>query len=59
MVDLFQTFSISEILICIVLLALAIKGVISFVDWANERIKKIFNKEYEKIDNKKIIEKKL
>lgn len=55
MLALLQKYSISEILVFIVLLALAIKGVISFVDWVIEKIKKAFNKGYSKIDEKRKI----
>lgn len=55
MLALLQRYSISEILIFIVLLALAIKGVITFIDWVHEKIKKAFNREQNKIDEKKQI----
>lgn len=55
MINLLQRYSISEILIFIVLLALAIKGVITFIDWVHEKIKKAFNKQQNKIDEKKKI----
>lgn len=57
MLALLQKYSISEILVFIVLLALAIKGVISFVDWVIEKIKKAFNKGYSEIDEKRKITK--
>ena len=59
MINLLQRYPVSQILIFIVLLALAIKGVISFIDWANEKIKKAFNKQYKKIDDKKAVEEKI
>lgn len=59
MINLLQAYPVSEILIFVVLLALAIKGVITFIDWVNERLKKAFNKKTEKIDEKKEVEKKL
>lgn len=59
MLALLQNYSVSEILIFIVLLALAIKGVISFIDWVNEKIKKAFNKGYNKINEKEEINKRL
>ena len=55
MLTLLQRYSISEILIFIILLALAIKGVISFIDWTVEKIRKVFNKEHNKIDEKRKI----
>lgn len=59
MLALLQRYSISEILIFIILLALAIKGVITFIDWTYEKIKKAFNKQQNKIDEKKQILNKL
>lgn len=59
MINLLQKYPISEILTFIVLLALAFKGVVSFVDWANERVKIVFNKQHSKIDEKKQIENRL
>ena len=59
MIALLQRYSISEILIFIVILALAIKSLISFFDWAGERIKKVFNKQYNKINQKEELEKRL
>ena len=40
MLELFKNFSIEQIIIFIVLLALAIKGCVSFIDWIVERNKK-------------------
>lgn len=45
MVELLSIYSVSEILAIIVTLALAIKGVVSFWDWAKERLQRMFNKE--------------
>ena len=42
-----------------IFLALAVKSLVSFFDWANDRIQKIFNKEYSKIDEKQEIERRL
>ena len=44
MIELLQKFSIQNILIFIVLLALAIKGCISFFDWIIDRNKKMVHK---------------
>ncbi|MCD7810246.1 MAG: hypothetical protein LUG91_00075 [Ruminococcus sp.] len=55
MKDLLTSYSVSEILIFCVMLALAVKGVVSFFDWSKERLKKIFDKGYaEKERDKKI-----
>lgn len=45
MVELLSIYSVSEILAIIVTLAFAVKGVVSFWDWAKERLRKMFNKE--------------
>ena len=45
MLELLQNFSLKDILIFTIILALAIKGIIDFVDWAKKRIRKGFKKE--------------
>lgn len=45
MQQLLQDFSISQILMFIVILAAATKGLISFIDWARERITKQVHKQ--------------
>ena len=45
MKDLLANYSVNEIIIFIVTLALAIKGCVSFFDWAMDRLRKVFNKE--------------
>jgi len=37
MLDLLKNYSLSEIVIFVVVLALAVKGVIDFYDWAKNR----------------------
>lgn len=59
MIALLQQYSLSEILMFIILLALAVKSLISFFDWGYDHIKRIFNKEYFKIDEKKELERRL
>ena len=44
MLDLFQTYSVQQILIFIIFLAIAIKGVVSFIDWIGNRLKKFVYK---------------
>lgn len=41
--ELLQNFTVEQILIFVVLLAGAIKGIISFFDWTAERLRKLFN----------------
>lgn len=43
--ELLATFSIAEIIMFLVLFATALKGVITFWDWAVDRLRKIFNKQ--------------
>jgi len=38
MLELLAAYSVEEILVFIVMLAVAIKGVVSFIDWANKII---------------------
>ena len=45
MLDLLKNYSLSDIAIFIVILALAIKGVVDFYDWAKNRIRKPIDKE--------------
>jgi hypothetical protein len=45
MVGLLSTYTLSEIIVFIVTLALALKGVISFYDWAKERFQQFFSKD--------------
>lgn len=45
MAQLLATYSIAEILVFITLLAIAVKGVVTFWDWAADRLRKIFHKE--------------
>ena len=44
MIDLLKTFSIQQIIIFIVLLALAIKGVVSFIDWLKNKNNEVAKK---------------
>ena len=58
MLELLQQYSIKEIVIFVIVLAAAIKGIISFWDWGVVTLRKIFNKEtneerrQEEINNK-------
>lgn len=59
MEKLLAAYSITEILVFIVVLALAIKGVITFYDWAVERLKRVFDKEYKATTDKQQLENRL
>ena len=57
MAQLLTTYSIHEILVFIIILALGIKGFITFWDWAAERLRKFFHKENQQdLDREKIQE---
>lgn len=45
MKELFSKYSVDEVVMFVIMLALAIKGLISFIDWAHDRLKQYFNKE--------------
>lgn len=49
MLELLNKYSITEIIVFLVTFALAVKGVISYFDWIQERLKKVLKKE-NKID---------
>ena len=56
MLDLLSNYTVSEIIVFLVLLALAVKGVVSYGDWGMNRLRKIFNKETEREKEKREIE---
>lgn len=52
---LLANYSLSQILLFLVVFSIALKGVVTFWDWAIERLRKIFKKEsQEENDSKKI-----
>lgn len=59
MIELLATYSLTEILTFIITFALAIKGFVTFWDWAIDRIRKIFKKETQKDKEKQLLEEKL
>lgn len=59
MEKLLTNYSISEIIIILVTVALAIKSLITFFEWVIERIQKVFNKEFAIRNDKKQFENKL
>ncbi len=59
MVALLQQYSLSEIFMFTIFLALAIKSLISFFDWAYDRINKVFNRQNSKINYQKELERRL
>lgn len=55
MAQLLNNYSLHEILIFLIVLALGIKGFITFWDWAVDRLRKIFHKENQQdLDREKI-----
>ena len=59
MEQLFQQYSLSDIIIFTILLVLAIKSLISFFDWAQDRFNKGFNKKNIKNIEKQELEQRL
>ena len=59
MLELLQHYSISEIFLFIILLALAFKSVVSFFEWLEERLKKAFNIRFGKMSEKEKINKRI
>ena len=59
MLELINNYSISEVLTFLIIFALASKSVVTFWDWAIDRLKKIFNKEVEVQEEKDLIEERL
>lgn len=59
MLTLLQNYSLSDIFIFTIFLALAVKSLISFFDWFQEYLRKIFNKEYNKMSEKEKLEERL
>ena len=55
MLNLLKNYSLTEIIVFIIMLALAVKGIIDFYDWAKKRIKEPIDNSY----NKKQIGKKM
>lgn len=56
MKELLNTFSVEQILLFIVLLAAAFKGVVSWIDWAKDKGNKIFEGKHKKITLQKSVE---
>ena len=57
MLDLLKEYPIGQILICIIMIALATKEVVSYVKWIKERNKERFDEAYEKKQKDEILEK--
>lgn len=59
MLELLKQYSLSDILIFIIIFALAIKSIVTFFDWAIERFQKIFNKQHTELNEKEQLERRL
>lgn len=59
MLQLLQSYSLSDILIFIVILALAVKSVITFFDWVKERFQKVFNRQHTELNEREELERRL
>lgn len=59
MKELLTTYSISDILVFIVLIALAIRGVVTFYDWGKSRLKAIFDQDHIMESKQKEIDEKI
>lgn len=59
MIALLQHYSLSDILIFTVFLSLAIKGLITFFDWAKGRIQQAFDAEHQHLSEKERLERRL
>ena len=59
MLELLKTYSVSEIITFIILLALALKGLVTFFDWGYERLKKNFDRGFQKTKEKEGLENRL
>ena len=46
MLDLLKNYSLTEIIVFVIMLAFAIKGIVDFYDWAKNRLKKTTDKKY-------------
>lgn len=58
MQEFLENYSIIEIILFFVLAAAAMKGVISFFDWGYSRLKSVFDREHNKEERQKEIDKK-
>ena len=59
MLDLLQHYSVSQIIIFLVLICVAIKGIIDFYDWIHRKIEEVFNVKSSKNTQKEQLERRL
>lgn len=53
MTDLFNNYSVSEIVVFIVVLAFAVKELVTFFDWSKDRLRKVYDKDYKSAEHEK------
>lgn len=58
-IELFNKYSISELIIFLVIFCLAVKEIVNLIDWAKERFGKNINKEIEEKEKEKDIQRQL
>lgn len=56
MEELFLKYSMSEIIIFVVILAFAVKELVTFFDWGKDRIRKVYDKSYKSIEKRRKLE---
>lgn len=56
MEELFLNYSASEIVVFVVILAFAVKELVTFIDWGKDRIHKVYDKDYKSIRDKQTLE---
>lgn len=56
MEELFTNYSMSEIIIFMVILAFAVKELVTFVDWGRDRLRKVYDKGYKSVEDRKRLE---
>lgn len=59
MLELLNHYSITDVIVFLVLFALALKGCINFWDWSVDRLRKVFKKESKQEQSKKALDEKL
>lgn len=53
MEELLAKYSVSEIIIFIIVLAFAIKELVTFFDWGRDRLRKVYDKDYKSVEQRK------
>lgn len=53
MEELLAKYSVSEIIIFIIILAFAIKELVTFFDWGRDRLRKVYDKDYKSMEQRK------